>query len=250
MIEAAQFHWNRVLTFLATALVYVPMALLVASSAFEVSDAQDSTAADTTAATPPELNVDFDPLTLLAVVALLAVLSSASFVLWLRMSLMGMPTALQQPLGNWLGQILRTMGLFLAAGLVGLVPVSFLGGLLVGSTGTLSPGALAFLVLLSSATVNGAIALLFLPFVEAATGVKPLGTSETRARANALRPVLALTLITATFAVTFVGGVIMQILVAGGATISAGLVQAMTITFSVTYIAAIMGCAFRRLSTE
>ncbi|MFN3231791.1 MAG: hypothetical protein ACE363_06475 [Alphaproteobacteria bacterium] len=244
IVEAARLHWDRVLAFLVTTALLVPGALLAASMGFDIMAQPEIADPNAT------VEVAIDPVRMLVALAILGVLSAATFVIWMRIALLGTPAAFQQPIRTFIGQMLKTLGYMIAAGLIGLVPISFLAGMMAVGTGSLSTGATALIVLLISAAVTGAFALFFLPLAEIATDTRPLGTSEQRGRITAFRPQLALTLIVATFAVTFLGGVLVQILTAIGAIISAGLAQALMVTLSITVMAAIMGLALRHVMQD
>ena len=238
LVDAAKIHWANILTFAATAAVYAGGLLIVAGTI--VSTEPGSEVAE-------NVTLSADPMSLFVGLILILLLSAGAFVLWLRIGALGLNAALQVPPGGWFRPILRTAGLLIAAGLMGFVPVALVAGLVLGATQTMSVGAIAFIVLLLTAAINVAVAMLFVPLVETSLGSGCFGSPQVRAMASALRPILIGTLLAATFGLTFIGMFLLQLFAAVEAAISMQLVQSLISALSVTFIATILGIAYRRL---
>ena len=159
LTEAARLHWQHMLVLVGTTAIYAPGIALAGDIAVDVKEPIEPAVEGA-----PPFDMTAEPATLLIGLTLIVALSATAFVLWLRIPLLGAAAALRQPLGDWTGQVIRTMGLLVGAILLGLVPVSMIAAVTVGSSGNLSAGGFAFLLLMASAAINGAIAFL-LPII-------------------------------------------------------------------------------------
>lgn len=242
LIDAARLHWAHVLTLLATTVIFAP-GFLAGMSIIDASIQVASDAADSQA--PSDMAVD--PLGVLVGLLIILAMSAAAFVLWLRIAAFGLAPAINQPARAWVAQILRTSMLLIGAGLMVSVPLVFIVAVLVGASGSLSPGAAVFLAVAVTLATNGAIALLFLPLAEGATGRQHKTSPQAMLTASRIRTTLATTLIVATFALGLTGSLLLELLTAIDAQLSALLVQALALTISITYVGAILGCAYRQV---
>jgi len=241
LLEAARIHWAHFLTLIATTLIYAPVVLLTANM---VAGSMPEPAATTGGQAAAELVIN--PVALLVGLIVILLLSAAAFALWLRIAALGLPEAIGQPIGDWVTQILRTGLVLVGAGLMVFVPLSFVAAVLATGSSATSEAVTVLLFLLATVGANVAIAVLFVPLAEGATGRVNRTTPQAKANALRCRPLLVPTLVAATFGLAFVGALVIELLGAIGAPLSALLAQSLMLTVSTTYIAAILGVAYRQ----
>lgn len=249
--EAAALHWQHRMPFLATIGVFALLLFIVIAIAGEPYGAF----LEQVAAQDPEqmIPTDFGPI--FAAIFLCILVVAAVFVFWTRLSLMGLPGALQNPWLDWARQIGTTLVNFLFIGVVEFLTIGLVIGLLLQTVSSdalanLQAGNIALLSLIFLTLVLNYIASLVFAFfsfslVEGAIGQRYVSASLSRSVASSGVGRVSILLFSALMGLSVLNQIIQWIDLAMPGTYTMMFLSLVVMVLFTTYLAALHGIAFR-----